>query len=50
MKTIKFKASHNREIQKFIYRFEEKINNGSIKWIVSINQLRIKSLHKSNIR
>jgi len=49
MKTINFKANHSREIQKFIYRFEEKINKVSVKWIVSINQFRIKSLHKSNL-
>jgi hypothetical protein len=49
MKTINLKANHSREIQKFIYRFEEKINKVSVKWIVSINQFRIKSLHKSNL-
>ena len=49
MKTINFKANHSREIQSFIYRFEEKINKVSVKWIVSINQFRIKSLHKSNL-
>jgi hypothetical protein len=49
MKTINFKANCNMEILKFIYRFEEKINKGSVKWIVSINQFRIKSLHKSNL-
>lgn len=49
MKTINFKTNRNQEIQKFIYRLEEKINKGSVKWIVSINQFRIKSLHKSNL-
>jgi hypothetical protein len=49
MKTLTLKANHNRERKKFIYRFEEKINNGSIEWIVSLNQIRIKSLHKSNL-
>jgi hypothetical protein len=49
MKTINFNTHHNREKQKFIYRFEEKINRGSIKWKVLINQFRTKSLHRSNL-
>jgi len=49
MKTIKFKNNNNRETHQFIYRFEEKVNKSSVKWIVSFNQFRIKTLHKSNL-
>jgi hypothetical protein len=49
MKTINFKTNHKGAIQKFNYQLESKINQGYVKWIVSINQFRKNSLHKSNL-